>query len=68
MELNAESTDLLLKAEGVVSNNGTKGNPCLSGDILGDWREEVIWPPKTRRNYVFILLPYRLWTDRHMDE
>lgn len=38
-----ESTDLLLKAEGVVSNNGTKGNPCLSGDILGDWREEVIW-------------------------
>ena len=41
---NAESTDLLLKAEGVVSNNGTKGNPCLSGDILGDWREEVIWP------------------------
>lgn len=41
---NAESTDLLLKAEGVVCNNGTKGNPCLSGDILGDWREEVIWP------------------------
>lgn len=38
-----EETDLLLKAEGVVSNNGTKGNPCLSGDILGDWREEVIW-------------------------
>ena len=41
---NAESTDLLLKAERVVSNNRTKGNPCLSGDILGDWREEVIWP------------------------
>ena len=40
---NTESTDLLLKAEGVVSNNGTKGNPCLSGDNLGDWREEVIW-------------------------
>ena len=37
-----EETDLLLKAEGVVSNNGTKGNPCLSGDILGDWREEVL--------------------------
>ncbi len=41
-----ENTDLLLKAEGVVSNNGTKGNPCLSGDILGDWREEVIWASK----------------------
>jgi rhamnogalacturonan endolyase len=23
--------------------NSTKANPCLSGDILGDWREEVIY-------------------------
>ena len=23
-------------------NNGTKSNPCLSADILGDWREEVL--------------------------
>jgi rhamnogalacturonan endolyase len=28
--------------EGCVSNNGTKSNPCLSADILGDWREELI--------------------------
>ena len=41
---NAESTDLLLKAEGVVSNNGTKGNPCVSGATGGEGREEVIWP------------------------
>jgi rhamnogalacturonan endolyase len=27
---------------GCVSNNGTKSNPCLSADILGDWREELI--------------------------
>lgn len=26
-----------------VSNNGTKATPVLSGDILGDWREEVIF-------------------------
>ena len=25
-----------------ASNNYTKGNPCLSGDILGDWREEIL--------------------------
>jgi autotransporter-associated beta strand protein len=25
------------------ANNGSKGNPCLSGDILGDWREEMIY-------------------------
>jgi hypothetical protein len=28
---------------GLSANNGTKATPCLSGDILGDWREEVIW-------------------------
>lgn len=27
----------------VSSNNGSKATPCLSGDILGDWREEIIW-------------------------
>ena len=27
---------------GARSNNGTKSNPCLSGDILGDWREEIL--------------------------
>ncbi|MCG2615877.1 rhamnogalacturonan lyase [Terrimonas sp. NA20] len=26
-----------------VSNNGTKANPVLSADIIGDWREEVIY-------------------------
>jgi rhamnogalacturonan endolyase len=26
-----------------VSINGTKANPVLSGDILGDWREEAIY-------------------------
>lgn len=30
------------KFEGIVFNNGTKSNPCLSADILGDWREEVM--------------------------
>jgi rhamnogalacturonan endolyase len=28
--------------EGCTSNNSTKSTPCLSADILGDWREEVI--------------------------
>lgn len=26
-----------------VKNNGTKSNPVLSADILGDWREEVVY-------------------------
>ncbi|MGX7674109.1 rhamnogalacturonan lyase [Plantactinospora sp. DSM 117369] len=33
----------LLTGSGVASNNGTKSTPALSADILGDWREEVIW-------------------------
>ncbi|MBD8676988.1 rhamnogalacturonan lyase [Sphingomonas sp. CFBP 13720] len=32
----------LLEATGATSNNGTKSNPALSADILGDWREEVV--------------------------
>ena len=28
--------------EGCMWNNGTKANPCLQADILGDWREEVL--------------------------
>jgi rhamnogalacturonan endolyase len=37
------SETTLLTAEGCSSNNGTKSTPALSADILGDWREEVIW-------------------------
>ncbi len=33
----------LLSAEDCASNNGTKATPCLCADILGDWREEVLW-------------------------
>lgn len=32
----------IVEFEGAVSNNGTKANACLSGDIVGDWREEVL--------------------------
>ncbi|TDD50671.1 rhamnogalacturonan lyase [Nonomuraea terrae] len=32
----------LLTADGTVTNNGTKGNPGLVADVLGDWREELL--------------------------
>ena len=38
-----QATSRLLTADGCSSNNGTKATPCLSADLLGDWREEVIW-------------------------
>ncbi len=34
--------DKLVTFEGTMWNNGTKSNPCLQGDIIGDWREEVL--------------------------
>jgi rhamnogalacturonan endolyase len=34
----------LLTASGCTSINGTKSTPSLSADLLGDWREEVIFP------------------------
>jgi rhamnogalacturonan endolyase len=33
----------LLTGSGVASNNGTKATPALSGDLFGDWREEIVW-------------------------
>ncbi len=38
-------TDRVLTAYnyGATANNSTKSNPCLIADVLGDWREEIIW-------------------------
>ena len=32
----------VFRTEGGISINGTKANPCLQADILGDWREELV--------------------------
>jgi rhamnogalacturonan endolyase len=37
------SDNTILTAVNCSSNNGSKATPALSADILGDWREEVIW-------------------------
>lgn len=34
----------LLTASGVTYTNSSKSNCSLAADILGDWREEIIWP------------------------
>ncbi|MFG2577223.1 rhamnogalacturonan lyase [Streptomyces sp. NPDC048481] len=48
----------LLTASGVHANNGTKSTPSLSGDILGDWREEVVWPTSDNRALRIYSTPY----------
>jgi hypothetical protein len=37
----------LLSATGCTSNNGTKKTPTLTADLLGDWREEIVWREAT---------------------
>ena len=39
---NGERMERIFRTEGCVSINGTKANPCLQADILGDWREEIV--------------------------
>jgi len=54
---------------GAAANNGTKATPCLTADLLGDWREEVVW--RTADNQALLLctttIPtaYRLPTLMH---
>lgn len=33
----------LVTFDGVLSNNSSKANPCLAADIIGDWREELLF-------------------------
>ena len=33
---------VMLQPAGTATNNGTKGNPCLVADVLGDFREELL--------------------------
>lgn len=37
----------LLTCAECASNNGTKATPALVADLVGDWREEVIWREAT---------------------
>ncbi|MFC8854156.1 rhamnogalacturonan lyase [Streptomyces sp. NPDC057144] len=48
----------LLTGSGVASNNGTKATPVLAGDILGDWREEVVWRTSNNTALRFYSTPY----------
>lgn len=33
---------LIATLDGSITNNDTKGTPCLEADIFGDWREEIV--------------------------
>jgi rhamnogalacturonan endolyase len=59
----AESKEeTIFQAADCASNNGTKSTPALCADILGDWREEVIW--RTRDNTELRIYTTTIPTDR----
>ncbi|SHE45269.1 rhamnogalacturonan lyase [Dysgonomonas macrotermitis] len=43
-------SNAIFKAEGCLWNNGTKSNPAIQGDILGDWREEILFRTADNKN------------------
>ncbi|WP_274468808.1 MULTISPECIES: rhamnogalacturonan lyase family protein [unclassified Paenibacillus] len=64
-----KKAETLRSFDGVVSNNGTKATPTLQGDIIGDWREEVLLPTtdssELRIYSTTIPTEYRLYTLMH---
>ena len=68
-----KSVDRFLNLYGINNstlNNYTKANPCLSADIFGDWREEIITRSSTDPSVVNIIVsnyttPYRVYTLMH---
>ncbi len=70
---NGNGTSTLLTAsnfQNSASINSTKSNPCLSADIFGDWREEVIYynsgdPSKINIFTTTISTNHRLYTPMH---
>jgi len=53
----------------VTDNNDTKSNPTLMADILGDWREEVIYRSSDNTGMVIFVTPHstaqRMYTLMH---
>ena len=59
----------LLNPSGVQSCNGTKATPCLSADLFGDWREELVLATSDNNALRVFCTPYttdyRLTTLEH---
>ena len=53
-----QSIDRLVRFDGAQSINGTKAVPALQGDLLGDWREEVLLPSTDNEHLRLYLTPY----------
>lgn len=55
---NDKCLDILYEALGSASNGGSKAVPCLVADIMGDWREEIIWRDAANTELRIFATPY----------
>ena len=53
-----ERVATLYNITGIVANNSTKSNPSLMADIMGDWREEIIYPSSDNSSLVVFVTPF----------
>lgn len=64
-----DKISVLLNPSGVQSCNGTKSTPCLSADLFGDWREELVLATSDNNALRVFCTPYttdyRLTTLEH---
>ncbi len=67
--VNDNTHGVMLRPEGTMTNNGTKGNPCLIADIFGDFREELLLRTEDSsaiRIYTGLeITPHKLFTLMH---
>ncbi len=45
-----KTTNTIMTADDCLSNNGSKSTVCLQGDIIGDWREEILIRTNDNKN------------------
>ncbi len=59
----------LYNVASIVANNSTKSNPSLMADVVGDWREEAIFPLADQTGMVVFATPFpttqRMYTLMH---
>ncbi|MDD4968929.1 MAG: rhamnogalacturonan lyase [Paludibacter sp.] len=65
-----DGTERIMTFTDALSINGTKSTPCLSADLLGDWREEVLLRCKNDSSKLLLYtttIPttHRLYTPMH---
>lgn len=58
MTISKWGASTMLTTTGFISNNSTKSNSCLSADIFGDWREELIVRSSDNTKVRVYLTPY----------